>query len=203
MSALISDIRYALRQLVGTPGFTAVVVGILGIGVVGTVTVFSLFNGLFLDPLPIPNEDRVVKLSERDARSGRGTVGISYSAFHAWRQDNQSFESMGFSSYWASNVSINDVAERVSIRLVNREYLDVLGLHPMLGRSFNAEEDRPDGANVLLLSHEFWSRLFAKDPAVIGRVLRLDDEPYTVISVLPREAAFPGPKDIWQPLRYE
>lgn len=201
MSALISDIRYALRQLVGSLGLTAVVVGILAIGIAGTVTVFSLFNGLFLRPFPIPNQDRVVKLNERDPRSGRATVGMSYSAFHAWRQDNQTFERMGFSSFWASNVSINGAAERVSIRLVNRDFLNVLGLRPVLGRGFTAAEDRPGGPNVLLLSHGLWSRLFAKDPAVLGRVLRLDNEPYTVIGVLPPAAAFPEPKDVWQPLR--
>ncbi len=194
------DLRLACRGLAHQPVFTLMIVGILAIGVAGMTTVFGLFNGLCLRPLPVPTADRLMELHETDPRTGDQNVGSAYSRFHAWRQYNQTFECMGFCSFWSSTLSIDDKAERIGIRLATHDFLQVLGLHPVLGRYFTAAEDRPGGPGVVLLSFGFWERLFAKDPAVLGRTVRLDGDPFTVIGVLPPDTDFPDRRDVWRPL---
>jgi predicted permease len=195
------DLRIACRSLAQQPGFTLQIVGILAIGVAGMTTVFGLFNGLCLRPFPVPTADRLMELHETDPQTGDRNAGAAYPRFDAWRQHNQTFQCMGFCSFWDSTLSVDDKAERIGIRLATHDYLRVLGLHPVLGRYFTAEEDRPGGPNVLLLSFGFWQRLFAQDPAVLGRTVRLDGDPYTIIGVLPPDADFPERKEVWQPLR--
>ncbi len=195
------DLRIACRGLAHQPAFTLMIVGILAIGVAGMTTVFGLFNGLCLRPFPVPTQDRLMELHETDPKTGDQNVGSAYPRFHAGRQYNQTFECMGFCSFWSSILSIDDKAERIGIRVATHDFLQVLGLHPVLGRYFSAEEDRPGGPNVVVLSFGFWERLFAKDPAVLGRAVQLDGDPYTIIGVLPPEADFPERKEVWQPLR--
>lgn len=195
------DLRLACRSLAHQPVFTLMIVGILAIGVAGMTTVFGLFNGLCLRPFPVPTESRLMELRETDPKTSDRNVGAAYPRFHVWRQYNQTFECMGFCSFWASTLSVDDKAERIGIRLATRDFLQVLGLHPVLGRYFSAEEDRPGGPNVVLLSFGFWERLFARDPTVLGRTVRLDGDPFTVIGVLPPDADFPEREEVWQPLR--
>jgi putative ABC transport system permease protein len=201
MTSLWQDLRFAWRGLTKQPLSSLMTAGILAIGIAGAVTVFSLFNGLFLRPFPIPDQDRVVHLRETDPRSGMADGDVPYAHFHAWRQHNTTFESMSFSSFWAANLTVDDKVQRVGIRLTTHDRLGVLGLRPLLGRGFTEEEDRPGGPNVVLISHRLWTHLFNKDPAVLGHTLSLDHDLYTVIGVLPPEADFPEPKEIWQPLR--
>ena len=195
------DLRIACRGLARQPGFTLMIVGILAIGVAGMTTVFGLFNGLFLRPFPVPTEKRLTYLCETDRKTATQDLGVTYPRFRAWEQYNQTFEGMGFYSVWAVTISLGDKAERIGTRLATHDYLQVLGLHPVLGRYFTAEEDRPGGPNVALVSFSLWERLFAQDPAVLGRTVRLDGDPFTIIGVLPSEADFPERKDVWQPLR--
>ncbi|UCD48666.1 MAG: ABC transporter permease [Phycisphaerales bacterium] len=200
MGTLWQDIRIAYRSLAKQPTFSVMIVFILAIGIAGTTTIFSLFNGLFLRPLPIPNEARVMNLHELDTVSSKER-GPSYGRFHAWREHNRTFESMGFSTVWVANVSANSTAERIGTRLADREFFDVLGIRPILGRCFTADEDRPGGPNVVLLSAGLWTRLFGRDPNVIGRTICLDGDPsHTVVGILPDDT-FPDHKDVWCPLR--
>jgi putative ABC transport system permease protein len=195
------DLRLACRGLAHHPGFTLMIVGILAIGVAGMTAVFGLFNGLFLRPFPVPTEKRLAYLCETDRKTATQDLGIAYPRFRAWQQHSQTFECMGLCSVWAVTISLGDKAERIGVRLATHDYLRVLGLHPVLGRYFTAEEDRPGGPNVALVSFGLWERLFAKDPAVLGRTVQLDGEPFTIIGVLPPEADFPEGEDVWQPLR--
>jgi predicted permease len=194
------DLRVACRGLAHQPAFTLMIVGILAIGVAGMTTVFGLFNGLFLRPFPVPTEKRLTYLYETDRKTAQG-LRVAYPRFHAWQQYNQTFECMGFYSVWAVTISLGDKAERIGIRMATHDYLQVLGLHPVLGRYFTAQEDRPGGPNVALVSFSLWERLFAKDPALLGRTVGLDGDPFTIIGVLPPEADFPSRKDVWLPLR--
>jgi predicted permease len=200
MGTLWQDVRYGLRMLARQPAQSLMIVGILAVGIAGTTTVFSLFNGVFLRPLPIPDQDRIMNLDEIDPATG-GEHSVPYFRFHAWRQYNQTFEVMAFSSQWVANVSRGGRAEHVGMRNVTHEFFDVFGIRPILGRSFTAEEDRPGGPNVVLLSAGLWKRMFDSDPAIIGRTVSLDDDPsWTIIGVLP-DATFPDRKDLWCPLR--
>ncbi len=199
-SGLWQNLRIASRGLVKQPSFTLMIVGILAIGVAGMTTVFSLFNGLFLRPFPVPTEKRLMHLYETDRQTGTQDLGVPYPRFDAWQQHNQTFECMGFCSFWASTISLEDKAERIGICSASRDFLRVLGLGPVLGRYFTEEEERPGGPNVALVSYGLWGHLFAKDPSVLGRTVRLDGDPFTIIGVLGPEADFVARKEILRPL---
>jgi len=200
MSTFLSDLKYACRSLVKQPFYMFVVIGVLSVGIAGTSTVFSLFNGVFLRPLPIPNQERIMSLHEKELNSD-DLHDPSYSRYYAWQQNNETFESMAFSTVWVGNISRDRIVERVGIRLASHEFFDMFGIRTILGRCFSTEEDRPDGPKVVLLSQSLWKRMFGRDPEIIGRNVCLDDDPsYTVIGIIP-DNTFPDHKDIWCPLR--
>lgn len=200
MAFLIDDIKYACCSLGKQPFYALLLMGILAIGITGTATVFSLFNGVFLRPLPIPDQERVMSLNEMEPGSDNWH-GPFYPRYHAWLEHNETFESMAFSSVWVGNLARERTVERVGIRLASYEFFDMFGIRPVLGRCFTAEEDRPNGPNVVLLSFSLWKRKFGQDPDIIGQEICLDDDPsHTVIGILP-DATFPDHKDIWCPLR--
>ncbi len=198
--SLWQDARVACRGLIQQPTSSLMIVGILAVGIAGTMTVFNLFNEVFLRPLPIPDQERVMNLQECDPASGAGR-GPSYPRYHAWCQYNQSFESLAFFTHWEANVSTNGTAERVGMRLASRELFGIFGIRPVLGRCFTPEEDRPDAPKTALISSGLWKRMFNADPTVIGRTICLDDDPsYTIIGVIPDDT-FPDRKDVWCLLR--
>ena len=194
------DARIACRSLMKQPTSSLMIVAILAVGIAGTTTIFSLFNGVFLRPLPIPDQERVMYLQEVDPASGAGRAP-SYPRYHAWHQYNETFESMAFSSELVANVSRDEGAEHVGLRYVTHEFFDVFGIRPILGRLFTAEEEGPGAPKVVLLSVGLWRRMFDRDPGIVGRTVWLDDDPsYTVVGILP-ETTFPDQKDLWCPLR--
>jgi predicted permease len=200
MMTIWQDIRHGLRILMRQPGQSLMIAGILAVGIAGTTAVFSLFNGVFLRPLPLPDQKRVMHLDEIDPATGN-EHGVPYYRYSAWRRYNESFETMAFSSQWVANISHGGRAEHVGMRNVTHEFFDLFGIRPILGRSFTAEEDRPGGPKVVLLSEGLWKRMFDGDPGILGRSVTVDDDPaYTVVGILP-DATFPDRKDLWCPLR--
>ena len=127
-------------------------------------------------------------------------VGVSNPDFYAWRRDNKTFEGMAFFGGNSFNLSGHGVAQRVRGMRVTHDMVNVLGLKLALGRNFLPEEDRPGGTKVALLGYDLWQRLFNSDRNVLGRILQLDNQPYTVVGVLPREAVFPQQAELWVPL---
>ena len=201
MTTLFNDIMYACRSLSKQPFHALIVVSVLAIGIAGTTTIFSLFNGILLRPLPVPDQERLVDLDETTPKSDMDYTGLSFPHFHAWRQYNKAFECMAIRTLWWANLSIGGNAERIHGLKATHDLFDVLGIRPLLGRPFTAKEDRPGGPNVLLLSYGLWERLFAKDGNIVGRTLHLDDAPFTIIGVLPPEGAFPEQRDVWLPFQ--
>jgi predicted permease len=200
MRIFYQDVRSGVRMLARNPGFTLTAVLCLGLGIGACITIFSLFNELFLCPFPVPHQERLVDLNETAPKWDLEYTGICYADFHAWREYNKTFECMGVFANWGANLSVDDKAERVEILNVTHDFLDVLDVRPVLGRGFTPEEDRPQGPKVVLLSFGFWKRFFGQDPTILGRTLRLNDEPLTIIGVLPPKAVFPVSADIWRPL---
>ena len=140
MTMFINDLKHACRSLVKQPFYMFVVVSILALGIAGTSTVFGLFNGVFLRPLPIPNQERIMSLHEKEPDSD-DLHEPSYSRYFAWRQYNETFESMAFSTVWVGNLSRGRTVERVGMRLASHEFFDIFGIKPILGRCFSKEED--------------------------------------------------------------
>jgi predicted permease len=180
--------------------FSLMVVGMLAVGIAGNSAIFSIFNGLFLRPLPFERPDRLVDLDETAPKWNLKYVGVSNPDYAAWRKENRTFESMAFFDGASFNLSGRGQAQRVRGARVTRDLLDVLRLKPALGRDFLEKEDRPDGEKVALIGYDLWQRLFGGDPNTVGQILQLDNQPYTIIGILPREALFPSEAELWIPL---
>ena len=200
MHGLVHDLRIAFRNIRTKPSFSLMVIGMLALGVAGNAAIFSLFNSLFLCPLPFAEADRLIDLDETAPKWSLRYVGVSTSDLYEWRKDNSTFDSMAFFRGPSYNLSDRGTAQRVQGAQVTCDMLDVLRLKPLIGRNFSGEEDMPGGPQVVLLSYDLWQRRFGRDPNVLGRILKLDEQPYTVIGVLPREAVFPSGADLWTPL---
>jgi putative ABC transport system permease protein len=200
LEQLLQDARYGLRQLRRNPGFTAVAVITLALGIGANAAIFSVFDGLFLRPLPFPKSDRLIDLDETAPKWDLEHVGVSNPDLFAWREGNSTFDSMAFFRTPSFNFSNAGTAQRVEGAQVSHDLLTVLGLEPFIGRNFTSEDDRPSGPKVVMLKYGFWQQMFGGDRNVLGHIVKLDDEPYTVIGVLPRQASFPDRVQLWVPL---
>ncbi|HEV3197694.1 MAG TPA: ABC transporter permease [Bryobacteraceae bacterium] len=201
LTTVFYDLRMAVRAARNRPGFSFMVAGILALGIAGNAAVFSLFNGLFLKPLPFHDSGQLVDLDERAPRWNLDFTGVSDSDFYAWRAGNQTFDGMAFFDSFQANFSYKGAVQRVRSADVTRDLLDVLALKPALGRNFTPEEDRPHGPKVVMLGYDLWQRLFQGDRNVLGQAVEFYNRSYTVVGVLPREAVFPDKCDLWKPLQ--
>ncbi len=197
MRTLWQDLRFAARTLLRSPGFAVMVVGILAVSMGGSMMIFSIFNELNLRPFPVPEQERLVALAESEANR---RMPVAYRDFYDWRRQNQTFDCMTVWVERSWNLALDDRAERIKGILVTYDYFDVLHVRPALGRRFLKEDDRRGAPRVAILSAPLWRRLYGEDPAVVGRSLRLDGEPYTIVGVLPADTVFPLAADLWVPL---
>jgi predicted permease len=196
-----SEIRYALRQLLKSPGFTLVAVIGLGLGIGANVALFSVVNSIFMRPLPYRDPGRIVRLSSTDAPHNLTRVGFSYSRYLEVQQRQQVFSDLALSAGNAFTLTGRGNPEQVIALHASASLLPTLGLEPVLGRNFSASDDRPGGEQVTLLSYQMWQERFNHDPAVLGQALTLNGAPYTIIGVLPEAATlFPlNQIQIWIP----
>ncbi|HEV3198304.1 MAG TPA: ABC transporter permease [Bryobacteraceae bacterium] len=201
MESFWQDLKVAFRMIRHKPGFSASVIFMLALGVAGNAAIFSIFNGLFLRPLPFPDAGRLVDLDETAPTWNLKYVGISNPDAYGWQKANTTFDGMAYFTSGGANLSdASGTAQRIKTGSVTYGLLDVLGLKPAAGRSFLPEEDRPGGAKAIMLSYDLWQRLYNGDRNVTGRVLKLSEVPYTVVGVAPREAVLPPDVDVWLPL---
>ena len=211
LDQLSQDLRYAARSLRRNPGFTAAIVLTLALGIGGNATIFSVLNAVVLEPLPYADIDRVVNLREtRPVAGGAGKrvpVPVSPATYFDWRNGVSSFEQIAAVSPAEFTVTGRDEPEHVAGAAVTANLFPMLGVAPFLGRNFLPEENRP-GVNVVLLSHAFWQRKYASDPAAVGQAITLEGRRFTIVGVLP--AYFDGAAasglarglraEIWSPL---
>jgi predicted permease len=200
MRTLIQDLRYGLRQLRRNPGFTAVAVVTLALGIGATTAIFTVVNTVLLNPLPYPDADRIVNVGRSNV-NGRYSDNLPMVSF--WLQNNPGFEDLAAYGEDASslNLSGGDRPELAEALKVSRNYFHLLSATPLLGRTFSAAEDQPGGANVLLMSFGLWQRRFGGDASVVGESITLGGASYAVIGVLsPRFRPYP-PADILVPLQ--
>ena len=199
----MNDLKFALRQLVNAPGFTAVALLTLALGIGATTVTFSLVEAVLLRPFPVAAPDRLVSLNETNtARNFSSDLAVSYANFADWRRANHTLASAALYEE-ASYTLVNgrDPAEHLDGGIGTAEFFDVFGVSPELGRGFRADEESPAGPRVVVLSHDLWVRLYHSDPAVLGRDLRLNGESHTIIGVMPPRFRFPENAALWTPLR--
>lgn len=200
MAGVLKDLKYAVTTLAKRPGFSLMIVGMLGLGIAGNTAIFSIFNGLFLRPLPFSEPHRLMDLDETAPRWDLEYVSIAYPDFDAWREENRSFDAMAVFKTEDVNLFLNGEARRIQAARVTHDLPSVLKINPLLGRHITVEEDQPGAPKVVLLGYGLWQEQFGGDPSVLGDKLLLDSEPYTIVGVLPTEALFVGDADLWVPL---
>src|SRR5437867_3712637 len=196
MDTLLQDVRYALRSLAKSPGFTTAVVLTLALGIGANTAIFSLIYAVLLKPLPYPESHRLVGLSET-YQGNRDELDVTYSEFRYLQDNSDVFETLAVSTGVGFSIYSGDVAERVDGLRVSREYFATLGTRPVLGREFLAEEDQEGGASVVILSHGYEMRRFGGDARVIGRAIALDGRPTTIVGVMPASFRTLSPGDVW------
>jgi putative ABC transport system permease protein len=202
VTALLQDVRYAGRTLSKSPGFSAIALLTLALGIGANSAIFSFVDGLLLKPLPYANADRIVRVLEKPPRGERN--GISTLNFLDWQKDNQVFDFMAAQS--GGSATLTGVSDPVQLRgaRVSAHYFDIFGIQPALGRTFRPGEDQPGQDKVVILSHVLWVNQFGADPSIVERTILLDNEPYTVIGVLPEGGAFDRAfTQLWRPLAFE
>src|SRR5262245_53312792 len=171
-----TDLRYTFRWLARQKASSALIAVMLALGIGANVVVFSLVNGLFLKPFPFPQPDRLVYINEAAPKWNLEFVGINYPDFHQWHSSVQMFEAIGIYDSASFNLSDGNQAERISGALVTADFAKVLGIEPLLGRMFTAEEDKPKAARVTVIGEALWRERFGASPDVLGRVLKLNGE---------------------------
>ena len=196
-----STIRYAFRQLSKSPGFTLVAVIGLALAIGANAALFSVVNSVFLRPLPYHEPDRLVRLSSTDESRDILRLGFSYTRFLTVQEQPRVFSSLAFSAPNAFTLTERGDPEQLIALHASASLLPTFGLEPVAGRNFTAEEDRPGGERVALISHGFWRQRFNEERSAIGQTLKLDGVLYTIVGVLP-EAATAAPLDeiqVWVP----
>lgn len=195
----MDDVRIAARSLLRSPGFTAAAAVTLALGVGANTAVFSVLRAVLLEPLPFPDSQRLVTIEE--VNPGWSTTLASSHAFLAWRDRSRSFEQMAAAAWWDANLETGPEPVRVTEVTVSPGFFETIGLPPLHGRTFNQDESRQRGAQLVVLSFELWQRL-GGDPQLVSNSIRIGGAGYTVVGVMPPasvNAPFLGWGDLWTP----
>jgi putative ABC transport system permease protein len=191
------DLRYGFRILAKNPAFTIVAIAALALGIGANTVIFSVVNGILLQPLPYTDPGRLMVVEEKHPQF---TSALTYATFLDVASRSQSFEEIGAYREWNFNLSGEGEPEQVEGALVSEGLLRALAVQPSLGRLLLADEDRPGGAGAAILSYGLWKRRFASDPSIIGRALIVNGASLTVAGVMPPGFAFPAKAEMWTPL---
>ena len=184
--AFWQDVRFGARQLRRNPGFAAVAVITLALGIGANTAIFTVVNAVLLRHLPFPSPEQLVTISEVDVESA-ANVTIDFTTTQDLAARSQSFQALALSREGSGALLEGGEPERINGRRVSWQFFDLLGVKMALGRNFKAEEDRPDNRRFAILSHELWVRRFGSDPNIVGRVIHLTDAPLVVVGVLPAD----------------
>jgi len=201
METLVSDLKHAFRALRRSPGFAATAISALALGIGANTAIFSVVNAVLLKPLPFPEADRLVQLMNTTPQGSFPAASVA--KYNAWRtatnvlEDVTAYDTRGP----GVNISGGDRPEQVKGIHVSHEFFRLFGAPVVLGRAFSAEEDRPRGGNVVVISNGLWQRRFGSDPSAIGQAISLGGEPFTIVGVLGSGFSFITPADLYLPFQ--
>jgi predicted permease len=203
------DIRYGFRQLRKSPGFAAVAVLTLALGIGANTAVFSVVDAVLLRPLPYTHPDRLVLVSETETAGGNEELGVAAQEYLDYRDQNRSFSSVAAFEDEGFNLTGEGQPLRIRAARVSASVFPTLGVSPAMGRAFTADEDGSGSDNVVELSYSLWQNQYHGDPGILGRTIKLDEKPYTVIGVMPPSFRFPSDgkpfsemPDLWLPIGF-
>jgi hypothetical protein len=206
METLFQDLRYTFRSLRQNPGFTAVAVATLALGIGANAGIFSVIDAALLKAVPFPDPDRVVLLFERDVlQEGGGRNVVSLANFLDWEQQSQSFIAMAAARQNFFNLGGDGAQlapERIPGAVCSSGLFPALGIAPAIGRPFTPEEDKPGARHVAVISYSLWQRRFGGASDILHRQVRLDSENYDIVGVMPRSFAYPARSvEVWAPVQ--
>jgi predicted permease len=199
MTTLLQDVRFALRMLLKSPAFALIAIVTLAIGIGANTALFSVVNGVLLNPLPYAQSGQLVAINERNGAQSQAP--ISYLNFLDWQSRNKTFSSMAMYRHEDYNLTGHGAALRVNGFMISAQFLSTLEVHPAWGRDFNLNDDRLGAAPVALLSDGFWHRRFGGSPEILGHPIDLNGTAFTVVGILPPDFLFYGTdRDVFIPL---
>jgi putative ABC transport system permease protein len=206
MEDLLQDLRHSLRTLRRSPGFTIAVVAALALGIGANTAIFSVVNTVLLKPLPYPDPDRLMMFLNTSPQ-GSGP-GASPTKFNVWRRQTGAFQDVSAYRFTVVNLTGGSDAEQIAAGQVSADFFRLFGAPVIAGRTFSADEDRPNGGHVVVLSEGFWKRRFGGDAGAVGRTLSIDGDPYVVIGILgpfDTQAIRPptGDLEVWLPFQID
>lgn len=195
------DVKYGVRMLARDPGFTLVMVTALALGIGANTTVFTLVNAVLFRGLPFENPDRIMYLTSADAAKNRDDLGVSYPDFRDWRAQAKAFSGLGgFSGVSMTITDTSGGAEMYDGWRMTANMFPLMGQKPLLGRDFLPEEDRVGAAPVCMIGYSLWESRYGRDPNILGRTIRINDAPATIVGVMPKGMKFPTRGELWTPL---
>jgi len=208
MHSLLLDVKYGIRMLLNKPGFAAVAVITLALGIGANTAIFSVVNAVLLRPLPYRQPGKLVRVYTEFPTMNLRKFWMSPPEFLDIQNESQSWESIGAWTTTGRNVATsNDEPIRVTAAIITRGLIDALGVQPAIGRNFTAEEDRNGGPPTVLISDGLWRRAFGKQDDIVGKQIQLNSQPTTVVGVMPRGFVFPpgsnDPAEVWMPLQLD
>jgi putative ABC transport system permease protein len=204
METILKDVRYGMRMLLRNPGFTAVALLAITLGIAANTTTFSAMDATLFNPFSFPNQDRLVMLWETNPELGFVRGSVAPANFNDWSEQNQSFDQMVAISNRYFDLTDSDQPERFLGYQVSQSFFDVLGVPALYGRTFAADEGEPGKQHVVVLKHNLWKQRFAADPNIINQTMRLNGVSFTVIGVMPEGFNYPfNGGEMWTPLVFE
>src|SRR5271170_184730 len=201
LERLMQDLRYGLRMLAKSPGFTVVAILTLALGIGANTALFSVVNGVLLKPLPYPQPEKLVWLAE--SKPNFATGSISFPNFRDWRKDNHTFSEMAIYRRYSFNLIGLGDSEQLQARFISSDFFTVLGVNPVMGRTFAPGEDEIGRAPIAMISEGLWRRKFSSSPDALGKSINLDGTSYIVVGVTPASFDFSGlfrDVDIYAPI---
>jgi len=199
LDQLLNDVRFGLRTLAKNRPFALLAIATLGLGIGANTAIFSVIYGVLLKPLPYADSDRLVLIRQSAPPLGRDDVSVSIKEFYTYRDQAQDFD--GLVEFHQMNFDLlrRGEPDRVSTGVVSPNFFTVLGIAPVLGRTFVAADDKPGAPAVLVLSYSYWQKKFGGDRAIVGQVFEMNDRPHTVVGVLPNVPHYPQENDVYMP----
>src|SRR3989442_742362 len=200
MDSLLRDLKFSVRSPLKRPALTIIAIVTLAIGIGANTAIFSFINALLLKPLPFPDLDRVGAVWETVPSRGVERNEVTVADYLDWRAQNKTFEQLGIYRWWSTNLTGADSPERVQGFQVTTNFLDIVGVKPVMGRGFLAEEGEPGKDAVALLTYNLWQRRFGADPNIVNKTVSTNGTVRTVIGVMPPEFNYPKGAEIYAPL---
>jgi putative ABC transport system permease protein len=199
METFLQDVRFAFRTLRKSPAFTAIAITCLALGIATNTTLFSVFDAILLKPFPFNDPSRLVSMWERNPKNGNRFT-VAYPTYLDWRA--QSTKLSDIAAYAGRSVAITegDEPERIFGQLVSANLFPILGITPQIGRVFRPDEDKTGAPGVVLLSDGLWRRRYLSDSTIVGRVISINNLPYTVVGIMPPRFKFPQVSELWLPI---